>query len=48
MLCLHLKVHTGGLNYHHTEINSILITTALQRFSKQMAPYSLVTPKSAY
>lgn len=46
-LCLHLKVHTVGLNHHHTEINIILITIALKHFRKQIAPDSPVTPKSA-
>lgn len=38
-LCLHLKVHTVGLNYHGTEISIILITNALKCVSKQIAPY---------
>lgn len=47
-LCLHLKVHTVGLNYLCTKINIILITIALKHFRKQIAPYSRITPKSAY
>lgn len=35
MLCLYLEAHTVGLNYHHDEINIILITVALKHFSKQ-------------
>lgn len=36
MLCLCLKAHTVGLNYHRDEIDIILITIALKHFSKQL------------